>query len=67
MCLNVDDYIELCCIVLFNVEKMFDYMLLIVWKVVELIKEKFLDVFDLVFDERICNDVFESLGDDEEI
>lgn len=53
MCLNVDDYIELCCIVKFNVdsfvEKMFDYMLIIVWKVVELIKEKFLDVF-VVFD-----------------
>lgn len=46
-------------------------MLTIARKAAELTKEKFLDVFaaldDSVFDEGICNDMFESLGDDEEI
>lgn len=46
-------------------------MLTIARKAAELTKEKFSDVFaaldDSVFDEGICNDVFESLGDDEEI
>lgn len=67
VCSNVDDHTEPRCIVLSNVEKMLDYMLPIARKAAELTKEKFSDVFDSVFDERICNDVFESLGYDEEI
>lgn len=61
VCSNVDDRTEPRCIVKSNVdslvEKMLDYMLT---------KEKFSDVFaaldDLVFDQGICNDVFERLG-----
>lgn len=45
---------------------MLDYMLTIARKAAELTKDKFSDVFaaldDLVFDQGICNDVFERLG-----
>lgn len=69
VCSNVDDHTEPRCIVKSNVdslvEKMLDYMLTIARKA-ELTKEKFSDVFaaldDLVFDQGICNDVFERLG-----
>lgn len=71
VCSNVDDHTEPRCIVESNVdslvEQKLDYMLTTARKAAELTKEKFSDVFDSVFDERICNDVFESLGDDEEI
>lgn len=75
VCSNIDDHTEPRCIVESNVdslvEQKLDYMLTTARRAAELTKEKFSNVFaaldDSVFDEGTCNDVFESLGDDEEI
>lgn len=75
VCSNVEDHTEPLCIVESNidslVEKMVEYMSTIAQKATELTKEKFSDVFsaleDSVFDERICEDALECIGDDEEI
>lgn len=75
VCSNVEDHTEPLCIVESNidslVEKMVEYMSTIAQKATELTKEKFSDVFsaleDSVFDERICEDALECIGEDEEI
>lgn len=75
VCSNVEDHTEPLCIVESNidslVEKMVEYMSTIAQKATELTKEKLSDVFsaleDSVFDERICEDALECIGDDEEI